>query len=198
MSIFRIGKRWFRMRHIILLLVKGCGLPKVRLSLPSTLFEESLSMWRRLDNPGRIGQALVGLAMVRRFEGDAASARRLIEEARAILERLGYRYWVAVTSMQLGHVAALEGDDRQALAHYADSLARAIDLGANEMMVENIEFLACVATRLGRPLRAGTLFGAAAALRAQFELPPAMATEAGALDSGTSCARSGHSPRSST
>jgi tetratricopeptide (TPR) repeat protein len=146
------------------------------------LFNESLAMWRALENPGRIGQSLVGLGIVRRFQGDAAAARSLLEEARAILEPLGYRYWVAATSMQLGHIARLEGNDRQAIGHYLDSLTLDVDLGANEMAVENIEFLACVAADRGRPERTIRLFGAAAALRAAFDLPAPLETEAPALN----------------
>jgi predicted ATPase/DNA-binding XRE family transcriptional regulator len=146
------------------------------------LFNESLAMWREQANPARIGQSLVGLGMVRRFQGNAAEARSLMEEARAILEPLGYRYWVAVTSMQLGHIARLEGDDRQAIAHYLDSLAHDVEMGANEMAVENLEFLACVAVDNSQPDRALRLFGAAAALRRAFELPPPMVSEAAALE----------------
>jgi tetratricopeptide (TPR) repeat protein len=145
------------------------------------LFNQSLRVWRELANPGWIGQSLVGLGMVRRFQGNAAAARRLIEEARAILEPIGYRYWVAVTSMQLGHIARLEGDDRLAIGCYLDSLTDDIEMGANEMAVENIEFLACVAADDGQPDRAVLLFGAAAALRVAFALPPPMVSEAAAL-----------------
>ncbi len=145
------------------------------------LFNESLATWRAQGNLGRIGQSLVGLGMVRRYQGDAPAARTLIEEARAILEPLGYRYWVAVTSMQLGHIARLEGDDRQAIGHYRESLALDKDLGANEMAVENIEFLACVAADHSQPDRSVRLFGAASALRTTFDLPAPMDTEAPAL-----------------
>ncbi|HET7094618.1 MAG TPA: hypothetical protein VFI22_14095, partial [Thermomicrobiales bacterium] len=71
--------------------------------------------------------------------------------------------------------------DRQAIGHYLDSLALDVELGANEMAVENIEFLACVAADHGQPERAVRLFAAAAALRAAFDLPAPMDTEAPAL-----------------
>ena len=153
------------------------------------LFEEALGMWRAQGNTARVGQTLLGLGMVRRFEEDAPAARRLIEEARTILEQVGYRYWVAATSMQLGHVARLEGDERRAARHYADSLARAGELGANEMAVEDVEFLACVLTSLGDPLRAARLFGAGAAMRVAHALPPPMATETVILDRHLALAR---------
>ena len=148
----------------------------------SDLFGESLAMWREQGNSGRIGQTLVGLGMVSRFRGDAEAARNLIEEGRSVLEQVGYRFWVAIACMQLGHVARLEGDDRQAIRHYVDSLTRAKELGANEMAVENIEFLACVATVLEQAARAGRLFGAAAALRSALRLPPPMDSEVVALE----------------
>jgi tetratricopeptide (TPR) repeat protein len=146
------------------------------------LLKESLAMWREQGNSGRIGHTLVALGMVSRSEGDPKSARPLIEEGLSVLDNIGYLFGAALARMQLGHVARLEGDDRQAIRHYADSLSRAWDLGANEMAVENVEFLACVATALGQPIRAGRLFGAATALRSALNLPPPMDSEIGALE----------------
>jgi predicted ATPase/DNA-binding SARP family transcriptional activator len=146
------------------------------------LFAEALAMWRELGNPERIGHVLVGLAVVSRFEGNLKTARPLIEEGLSVLEGIGHRYGVAVAHMQFGHVARLEGDTLQALHHYVDSLVLAKDLGANEVAVEDIEFVACVATTLGQAVRAGRLFGAAAAFRSAFELPPHMDSEVVALE----------------
>jgi predicted ATPase len=150
--------------------------------LAGKLFREALTMWRQQGNTERIGLTLVGLGMVSRFEGDARSARPLLEEALNVLERISHRYGIAVSHMQLGHIARLQGDERQAMHHYVESLAGAKDLGANEMAVEDIEFVACVATALGQPETAGRLFGAAAALRLAFELPPPMDTEVVTLE----------------
>jgi predicted ATPase len=146
------------------------------------LFREALAMWREQGNAERIGHVLVGLAVVSRFQGDLKTARPLIEEGLSVLEGIGHRYGVAVAHMQFGHVARLEGDALQALHHYVDSLFLAKDLGANEVAVEDIEFVACVATTLGQAVRAGRLFGAAAALRSAFELPPHMDSEVVALE----------------
>jgi predicted ATPase/DNA-binding SARP family transcriptional activator len=146
------------------------------------LFRDALAMWREQGNIERIGITLVGLAMVSRFQGDALAARPLLEEAMAVSERLGHRYGAAVSHMQLGHIARLEGDEPRALRHYVDSLKLAEELGNNEMAVEDIEFVACVATALRQPAHAGRLFGAANALRIAFELPPPMDTEAIALE----------------
>ncbi len=150
--------------------------------LAGDLFREALSKWREQGNTERIGMTLVGLAMVRRFEGDAQAARRLLEEALTVLEHIGHRYGVAISHMQLGHIARMSGEERQALQHYVTSLSGAKELGANEMAVEDLEFVACVATALAVSVSAGKLFGAAAALRRALELPPPMDSEVVALE----------------
>jgi tetratricopeptide (TPR) repeat protein len=140
-------------------------------------FEEALAMCRVAGNRFRSGWALINLGRVAYALGDHARAQTLYEETLALFRELDGSDGVIQTLLELGRVAHAEGDVAGAAAYFKESLAfrpeQRLDQRAHAY---GLEGLAGVAVARGHPVRAGRLFGAAAALRdsADFPLSPVM------------------------
>ena len=98
-------------------------------------------------------------------DGELDEARRLLEGAVAALGRLQDRWGVARCRLGLGYTASAVGDLAAARASFAECLRIVGELGHRLIQCACIGGLAIGAAEAGRPDRAATLFGAAAALR---------------------------------
>jgi tetratricopeptide (TPR) repeat protein len=87
-----------------------------------SLLEESLAIWRDLNEPGGVAQSLYFLGSLAHQEGDFAAARSFFEESLAIWRQLGRQSNVARPLSGLGRVALSQGDTATARALLEESL----------------------------------------------------------------------------
>ncbi len=86
--------------------------------------EAALALRRRADDPAGLAAAVNNLANVlQKLPGQAAAARALYEEGRALHQQLGDATWVAYTDLNLGHLEAELGHAGPARARYAAAAA---------------------------------------------------------------------------
>jgi non-specific serine/threonine protein kinase len=90
------------------------------------LFEESLDIYRELDDTRGIGWALVDLGFLTRYQGDYVAARSLLEESLGLLKRVGDTEGMAASLGNLGLIA--RGSEGYAPQNplYREVLARAL------------------------------------------------------------------------
>ncbi|HTJ76880.1 MAG TPA: tetratricopeptide repeat protein [Acidimicrobiales bacterium] len=93
------------------------------------LYEHSLALRRRLDEPLGVAAALVGLGNLAALQGDLGTARSQFEEAAAIGRDLDQPRVVAAALTNLGWVAHADGDVAGARALYEDALAARRQIG---------------------------------------------------------------------
>ena len=86
------------------------------------MFEESLAIWRALDERRGIGSALNNLGLLTYLQGDYSTARALFEESLAIRRSIDDRVGIAGSVSNLGNLAYLEGDYSAARALHEESL----------------------------------------------------------------------------
>jgi hypothetical protein len=167
------------------------------------LAEESLALYRELDDrrgmAGALGQ--LGHALWHLQELPAARAR--LTEALALLRELedGQAVWNPFTSMthvlwSLGNVARDQGDHAAARAFYAEGIAAAQAQGSAFHVAVLLDSFASLAAAGGQAARAARLLGAAEAVREASEVALApvyrrdfydaiLATVHASLDAGT-------------
>jgi tetratricopeptide (TPR) repeat protein len=135
------------------------------------LLEESLALFRSIDDYWLAGHALVGLGRVALSRGDEGRAETLIEQGMALQREVGTPWATAEALIELGRVAQRRGDNQRALDLYRESLTVLWDIGGKSKYAACLEAIASVAVRQGRPEQAARLFAAAAVLRESFSTP---------------------------
>jgi tetratricopeptide (TPR) repeat protein len=130
--------------------------------------EREVMRRRELASPEDLGQVLQVYAQALLVEGDYPRARAVLDECLAVWRGLGVQYrlgrGIAPTLLDLGQVAALQGDVTAARACYEQSLDLYRHIG-------DLHRVAQLHLLLGRALLAqGDLPGAAATLRRGLEL----------------------------
>ncbi|HEY6898361.1 MAG TPA: tetratricopeptide repeat protein [Rhodocyclaceae bacterium] len=93
------------------------------------LVQESLEIYRALDDARGIGWALVDLAFVTRYQTDYDTTRTLLEESLPLLRRAADGEGIAVALGSLGFIARDRGDLETAEARLEESLAVWRELG---------------------------------------------------------------------
>jgi predicted ATPase/DNA-binding SARP family transcriptional activator len=124
------------------------------------LLEESLAIFRELDNKEDIALSLRGLGNVAREQGDYGAAQALAEESLAIQRELGDKRGIASSLWTLARVAHALGDCGAARALYEESLAISRQLGDKRGMASSLSELGHMARHQGD-------YGAARALHAE-------------------------------
>ena len=137
-------------------------------------YEEALTLFRQLDDRTYIAYMLHNLGLIAYFQGHHARATALYEESLALVRALQDQNSIAMTLGNLGLVAFVQGDYDRALALQREALTLGRHLTNKPWLARGIEHFALIAAATGAARRAAQLFGAAAALRAQFNatLPP--------------------------
>jgi tetratricopeptide (TPR) repeat protein len=135
------------------------------------LYEESLTLRRRLDDKRGIGMSLANLGNVIRYQGDDEAARLLYEESLALRREIGDKRGIVTVLNNLGRIARDQEDHDHAAPLYAESLTILRTLGDRVRLAECLEGIAGVAWERKHPERAARLFAAAAALRAAIGAP---------------------------
>ncbi|MGI9179834.1 MAG: ATP-binding protein [Longimicrobiaceae bacterium] len=138
-------------------------------------FEQSLSLWRTLEDTSGIARALNGLGIVASEQGDLARAEALFEEAATRWRAAGEKWALTMVLNNLGEIARQRQDHARAEALYRESLALARETG--DLRVASIAL-----ANLGDLARQqGDLSGAGARLRESLQL----ALEAGSSSQAT-------------
>jgi tetratricopeptide (TPR) repeat protein len=134
------------------------------------LYEESLAMFRELEQPSGIATSLAEQGNVALKQGDLEAAGSFYEESLAISRELGNKVSIAVALNNLGKIAREQGDPRTARALHGESLEIRRELGDKGGFPWSLEAFARLAAP-GDPERAARLWGAAEALRDSLGLP---------------------------
>ena len=129
-----------------------------------SLFEESLALFRAVDESAGIAEVLNMLGEVKRLQGDFAEATTLYEESLALWQELGNEQYVAMILHNLGRLAQRQGEPQRAAAVLVDSLTRFQTLQINNGVALCLRGLAGVAVEIGRLETATRLLGAAETL----------------------------------
>jgi predicted ATPase/Tfp pilus assembly protein PilF len=95
------------------------------------MIEESVNMWRRLENELGLALALMGNGVLLINQGDDIAARPLLEESLAISKEFELRWLQAITLMHLGNVAMGLGDYAKARIWLEKSSSLAQQFGDN-------------------------------------------------------------------
>ena len=100
------------------------------LSRATTLLEESLALFSRLENTWGVGIALVSLGSAACEAGDDARASRLYEESLNLYQRAGLNFGVPACLEGLARVAAAQGRPERAARLCGAAAALREELGA--------------------------------------------------------------------
>jgi non-specific serine/threonine protein kinase len=129
------------------------------------LQQESLSIWRELDDRRGIAAALDTLGALALRHGDSARATALLQESLAVKRERQDRWGIADALHHLGDVALEEGHYAAARARYEESLLVWQELGDTWSTASSLESFAALAHARGQSVRALRLVGAATVLR---------------------------------
>jgi non-specific serine/threonine protein kinase len=123
------------------------------------LYEESLEIWRRLEDRGGIATLLLNLGYLAWGQWDWSTARALTEESLAIRRELGDRRMIADALTLLAGILR-QGIDLPAARALADeNMALCRELDDPVRLAQGLDHLACVALDQGDIHAACALFG---------------------------------------
>jgi len=138
------------------------------LARAAALYEESLALWRNLDDRAGTAQPLNNLGLVARDHGEFARAQGLFEESLALRRDLGDRVGIAQSLNNLGLVAHDQGDYARASALHEESLAQRRELDDTAGIAFSLDNLGLVAYAQGNLARAGQLHEESLALKREL------------------------------
>ncbi len=135
------------------------------------LHDESLVIWRTLDDRPSIAATLTNLGILALEQGDYERATALQEEALALFRGLGDPHDLAATLNNLGLVARRQGDLARAQELYAEAYATWRQLGDETRAAMALNNLGVVAYAQGDRDRAGAYYDDALVLWRQLGNP---------------------------
>src|SRR5581483_9367841 len=130
----------------------------------AALHEESLALWRELDDQQGIAMSLNNLGVIARDRGDPDELERRCRESLALYHALGDTWGVAISLMNLGFAARYRGELAQAAECFEQSLALFRRLGDQRHTAALLNCLGRVALDRGDTEAAGILFERSLAL----------------------------------
>jgi predicted ATPase/class 3 adenylate cyclase len=125
-------------------------------------FQESLELRRRTGDASRIATSLSNLAEISLKEGNTNQAATMFAEAAEIATAIGDKRGILYALAGLGRVAYCQDRWEEAGTHARESLRLAQELGMKLPAVQEVFYLAGIATVTGDPARAVRLAAAAA------------------------------------
>jgi predicted ATPase len=128
-------------------------------------YEESLARFRQIDDPGNMVLALDNLGIVAQYHAEYGAARRYQDEALAICRTYGYKNGLAHVLAHMGSRAVAEGDYAPAREYYAELLHLLQQQSNHAVTISCLEGVATLSHKLGRPIEAARLWGAAEQMR---------------------------------
>jgi predicted ATPase/Tfp pilus assembly protein PilF len=120
--------------------------------------EESLALFRALDNERGMADSLCNLGHVAQMRGDYAAATDLLQKSLAQFRALGNNRGIGDSLNLLGLVAQEEGDDTRATVLMEESLALARELGDKQGIGYALNNLGNIASEQGNYARATVLY----------------------------------------
>ena len=129
------------------------------------MYEESLAHYRQMEDPGNMVLPLDNLGIVAQYHGEYEVARRYQDEALAICRTYGYENGLAHVLANMGSRAVLEGDYEVARDHYGELLPLLQQQSYHHVIIGCLEGIATLSYKLGRPIEAARLWGAAERMR---------------------------------
>jgi predicted ATPase/class 3 adenylate cyclase/Tfp pilus assembly protein PilF len=130
--------------------------------------EESLRLFRELDDRKALAFVLNNLGNLAIRQGDDAGARALYEESIELARQVGDRRGLANTLSNLGHLISNEGDEAGAQAVYEESLRLFRELGHKRGVAFALNNLGTSASTQGNYAVARTLHQESLALRTEL------------------------------
>ena len=125
--------------------------------------ETSLSIFRELDHPPGIAQALNIIGELARMGGDYERAKRAYEECLAVCQQTGEVNRICYTYANLAYVAHHEGDHKHALQLARQALQLSREVSGTRDVASFLANLASPAAALGQLQPAARLLGASEA-----------------------------------
>ena len=122
-----------------------------------TLYEESLALYRELNDKAGIAHSLNGLGTVAAYRGDNEHAAALLEDGLALMRELGDTRGVAISLSNLAQLAWRQGDYARAVALQEEGLALDREMGDTEGIASSLSNLGILARQLGDYARAAAL-----------------------------------------
>lgn len=135
------------------------------------MYRESLDLFKRMDDPGNMVLALDNLGILAQYHEEYDAARRYQEEALAICRTFGHENSLAQVLANMGSRAVAEGDYARAREYYGELLPLLRQQNYFQVIVSCFENIAKLSCKLGRPLEAAVLWGAAEQLRSAKRHP---------------------------
>ena len=129
------------------------------------LHQESLALYRELDDQSGIANALENLGLVASQQGDYPAAHVLHAQSLSIRRTLGAEWDIAGSLSNLGLIARNQGDYDRARTLYSESLALLTAVGYDQGAANALSNLGVVAFRQGDYADAGRLHEESLALR---------------------------------
>jgi predicted ATPase/class 3 adenylate cyclase len=141
------------------------------------LFLQSREMFERLGNTLGMADSLWALAMLARLAGDHAIAKSQADESVRLHRKLGDAFGLVDALQELGRAALELGDLEVARSSFLEALHALAPIGYRTAVAITLDNLAALEIRLGHPVRALRLGGAAEALKesAGGQVPPEFA-----------------------
>ena len=130
-----------------------------------SLLEQSLDLFRRLDDQQGIAGALNSLGNLAIQQGEYARSSALFSESLARRQELGDTQGIAISLHNLAMVARFQGDYSRASALYGESLTLSRTLGHTHNMAATLSQMAGVALDQADHARAEALYRESLALR---------------------------------
>lgn len=115
----------------------------------ATLHEESLKLFRRLQDRVGMAASLNGLSFVARMRGDYAAAREMCEEALTIYRELDDGWGIAQSLFLSGATAAFQGDHAAARPLLEESVALYRKVGERQGLADALGVLSMSASNQG-------------------------------------------------
>ena len=128
------------------------------------LYEESLALYRKLEDKGGIGSSLRGLGMISGWQGEYVRGSELLEDSLALFREVGDKQGIAFSLFLLSLPVSEQGDHERAMALCEESLALHRELGSKGGIMHSLVNLGHVLLRRGDLERAKELMEESLAL----------------------------------
>ncbi len=135
------------------------------------MYQESLTLYRQMDDPGNMVFALDNLGIVAQFHEEYEAARHYQDEALGICRTYGHKNSLAHVLANMGSRAVAEGDFASAREYYGELLPVLQQQNYYQVIVSCLEGIAVLSYKLGRSIEAARLWGAAEQMREVIKSP---------------------------
>ncbi len=123
-------------------------------ALATTMLEECLSAWRKIDYRLGIALALNSLGRIAREQGAHARASLLLTESLTLIREINDSWWKVVVLFNLGLVTRQQGDLQRAMQMFEESLVLGGGVGNQQLVALTLKEMALIVLEEGDEARA--------------------------------------------